>query len=332
MTKKKTKLKTDEIAVAQRQADKIRKELGDSPDFSKLVTRKDRQDAAPFYFVLREYIAKLKIAREKANMTLEDVSEKTNLAIETLSRLENGALTNPTWKTLGTYAAAIGGKPLLDLETIAEAKAESMPFNRISRFEANNESGEAEGSEAFLESIQISESAWADPPNGFGFPAKRVFDVIEHKTNLSKLKWIDLNAAIYAKLSPSGFVDVVCMEEVNQKNLVSLAIRVFPDLCDKNLGELTPLEIVEEFTERFGLPMYVGSLRGKFILEKEVPIPRLIVPGTPPNQFINIENPENVSCVCGFMLNVIPPKLRIAMACCINTDAYTDWAKSHVIY
>jgi hypothetical protein len=39
------------------------------------------------------------------------------MAVESLSRLETGAQTNPTWKTLGLYAAALGLRPLLVAET-----------------------------------------------------------------------------------------------------------------------------------------------------------------------------------------------------------------------
>jgi DNA-binding XRE family transcriptional regulator len=70
----------------------------------------DMTDAAPFYFELRACIAELKKAREAAGLTLAQVAEKTGLAAETLCRLETGAVTNPTWQTLGLYAAAVGRK------------------------------------------------------------------------------------------------------------------------------------------------------------------------------------------------------------------------------
>jgi len=35
------------------------------------------------------------------------------MAVEYLSRLETGAQTNPTWKTLATYALAVGRQPQL---------------------------------------------------------------------------------------------------------------------------------------------------------------------------------------------------------------------------
>src|SRR4051794_27142903 len=67
----------------------------------------DRDNAAPFYFALLACVAQLKKAREAAGLTLAQVAEKTGLATETLCRLETGQVTNPTWKTLGLYAAAV---------------------------------------------------------------------------------------------------------------------------------------------------------------------------------------------------------------------------------
>jgi DNA-binding XRE family transcriptional regulator len=77
----------------------------------------DTTDAAPFYFALRACIAELKKAREAAGLTLAQVAEKTGLATETLCRLETGAVTNPTWQTLGLYATAVGRKLRLSAET-----------------------------------------------------------------------------------------------------------------------------------------------------------------------------------------------------------------------
>ena len=76
----------------------------------------DRENAAPFYFELLTCVAELKKAREAAGLTLAQVAEKSGLAAETLCRLETGQVTNPTWKTLGLYAAAVGRKLSLSAE------------------------------------------------------------------------------------------------------------------------------------------------------------------------------------------------------------------------
>jgi transcriptional regulator with XRE-family HTH domain len=77
------------------------------------LTSQELAYAAPFYFVLRAYIKQLKEAREAAGLTLADIATRTGMAVEYLSRLETGAQANPTWKTLGLYAAAVGRQPRL---------------------------------------------------------------------------------------------------------------------------------------------------------------------------------------------------------------------------
>lgn len=68
----------------------------------------DSTSAAPFYAELRAFVAQLKAAREAAGLTLAQVAKQTGLAEESLSRLESGSATNPTWQTLGRFAAAVG--------------------------------------------------------------------------------------------------------------------------------------------------------------------------------------------------------------------------------
>jgi ribosome-binding protein aMBF1 (putative translation factor) len=104
------------IAAARKRAEQTRRQLQHKPGPSELLTPQELADAAPFYFVLRSYIQQLKEAREAAGLTLADLSARTGLAIESLSRLETGALTNPTWKTLGLYTAAVGRRPQLAAE------------------------------------------------------------------------------------------------------------------------------------------------------------------------------------------------------------------------
>lgn len=76
----------------------------------------DMTDAAPFYFVLQAFLKQLRDAREAAGLTLAEVAVRTGMATETLSRLETGTATNPTWQTLGRYAAAVGCKIQLSAE------------------------------------------------------------------------------------------------------------------------------------------------------------------------------------------------------------------------
>ena len=102
------KVSAAELKRLRDRASATRSQLARRPGAAELLTPEERADAAPFYFELRQCIAELKKAREAGGLTLATVAEKTGLAVETLCRLETGALTNPTWKTLGLYAAAVG--------------------------------------------------------------------------------------------------------------------------------------------------------------------------------------------------------------------------------
>src|SRR5436190_6593096 len=112
-TKKADLVPPEALAAARQRAELTRRRLANKPAPSELLTPAELADAAPFYFVLRNYIRQLREARERIGLTLAEVSARTGMAVESLSRLETGAQTNPTWKTLGLYAAAVGCRPEL---------------------------------------------------------------------------------------------------------------------------------------------------------------------------------------------------------------------------
>jgi transcriptional regulator with XRE-family HTH domain len=134
--KKRSQIPESAIAAARQRAKETRSKLADKPSPSELLTPQEQADSAPFYFVLREYIRQLKEAREVAGLTLADISVRTGMAVEYLSRLETGAQTNPTWKTLGSYAKAVDCRPELVLE-VSVPQAE-MPSADISPASATN--------------------------------------------------------------------------------------------------------------------------------------------------------------------------------------------------
>ena len=105
----------EQLAAARKRAQETREKVANKPPLSELLTSEEVADGAPFYFVLRHFIRQLKQIRESKKITLADVSDKTGMAVEYLSRLENGAQTNPTWKTLASYALALECKPILEV-------------------------------------------------------------------------------------------------------------------------------------------------------------------------------------------------------------------------
>lgn len=111
MAKTKLELTPEQAAkLADARAKVVATRHLDEPPFSGTVGEPIR-----FCSALQAAIGRLKAAREVAGLTLKDVSEKSGIAVETLSRIETGAARNPTWKTLGDYAHAVGCRLTLEV-------------------------------------------------------------------------------------------------------------------------------------------------------------------------------------------------------------------------
>lgn len=145
MTKKKpSPLPAEALARLREQAEQDRKLFVNKPSPSELLTPEELADAAPFYFVLRNFIRQLKEARLGAGLTLADVAQRIGMAVESLSRLETGAQTNPTWRTLGLYAAAVGRRP--ELVALSDTSANVNDRNTEGEVAPNRATNDAESS------------------------------------------------------------------------------------------------------------------------------------------------------------------------------------------
>ena len=112
---------TDRVPPEVRErARKVREALKDRPPIEQLLTPEELADASPFYHTLRAFVADVRALRQERGLTLAEVASRTGLAVETLSRLETGVLVNPTWQTLGKYAAAVGCLIRLNAERASE--------------------------------------------------------------------------------------------------------------------------------------------------------------------------------------------------------------------
>jgi DNA-binding XRE family transcriptional regulator len=96
---------TDDVKA---RAKALRAKFVHNPSIEDIVTPEELADATPFYFSLRAFVQLLKMARESAGLTLDEVAKRTGLAEETLCRLETGKATNPSYQTLAKFAAAVG--------------------------------------------------------------------------------------------------------------------------------------------------------------------------------------------------------------------------------
>lgn len=98
----------DRLQRMRERAAVSRAEFAHKPTVEEILASGNDVGPVAFQPVLAACIAQLKAAREAAGLTLADVSDRTAIAVETLSRLENGKATNPTWRTLSRIAVAVG--------------------------------------------------------------------------------------------------------------------------------------------------------------------------------------------------------------------------------
>jgi DNA-binding XRE family transcriptional regulator len=70
------------------------------------------------YLEFQQAILALRKERERAGLSLADVSERSGIDRAAISRLENGRQPNPTLDTLCRYAAAIGKQVVWSLKDL----------------------------------------------------------------------------------------------------------------------------------------------------------------------------------------------------------------------
>jgi DNA-binding XRE family transcriptional regulator len=104
------------LAEFREREKEVRATLAGKKSIEEILTPEELADATPFYFELRSFVVQLRQAREAAGLSAAEVARRTGLAAETISRLETGALTNPTYQTLARYAAAVGVRLVLTAE------------------------------------------------------------------------------------------------------------------------------------------------------------------------------------------------------------------------
>lgn len=104
------------LADLREREKEVRAMVAGKKTIGEILTPEELANATPFYFELRSFAVQLRKAREAAGLSAAEVARRTGLAAETISRLETGALTNPTYQTLARYAVAVGVRLVLTAE------------------------------------------------------------------------------------------------------------------------------------------------------------------------------------------------------------------------
>jgi DNA-binding XRE family transcriptional regulator len=93
-------------------------EVGDGPDELRAAGKIGETVPQGLYLELLNLVGALKVRRESMGLSLTDVSERSGLTRQAVSKLENGHNVNPTLETLYRYAMALDAGVTLGFEQI----------------------------------------------------------------------------------------------------------------------------------------------------------------------------------------------------------------------
>jgi hypothetical protein len=176
-----------------------------------------------------------------------------------------------------------------------------------------------------LDTMQIYEPILRPPSlGGCNFPRTRILAACETPDRTQRISWNGLIVDIHAKAC-GGRLDVVGVAVTKEPWRVMFALEAYPDLCDRPLGELTPVQIVERLADRFGLMVTIGNRSGRFFLEEEIPLPGDSRKQWYRPQLFELENVENHPFVLPAAATREDLVARVALGFCIDLARYGDW-------
>jgi hypothetical protein len=173
----------------------------------------------------------------------------------------------------------------------------------------------------WLETIRVAENIWLPLPKGLSFPASRALEVCAHPDSCHQVSWSEIEIFILTKKG-EDYLDVVSLQKLEVFNLIGFAFRIYSDMIDVPLGDLTPLEAVNAIADRYGYHVQIGQERGKFFLESSIPLPRGVASG-PPSELVKVEDPGENGMLL-FTLVYLPPAVRIALGFALNTMKFKE--------
>lgn len=163
----------------------------------------------------------------------------------------------------------------------------------------------------------------------FGIRRSHVEQVISKPDKLHVLEIQDLKILYYfSRVNlPKGNYHYLLVEGVVDKDgdiAVNLAFKVYSDLIE-NIGERTPLEVLEAVINCFGVEVTVGNVSSKLIYDKLIPLN-----STDLSRVCYVTNkPESGILISWLKVENLrgQPYAHCAMVYCLDIDKYLQWLK-----
>jgi len=175
--------------------------------------------------------------------------------------------------------------------------------------------------------MRIDQKIHLPPGLGFGFTASRILHACEKPTNTHLVRFSGHEIFIFTKAAHDS-TDVVGVAVSKDPWEAMFAFQALPDLCERPLEAVAPLQIVELMAARFGLTMVIGGKSGKFFLMHEFPVPSNIGPQVHKGQLFDVENSDNHPWFLASAVSLGPSTVRVALAFCIDIERYGEWITS----
>ena len=159
-----------------------------------------------------------------------------------------------------------------------------------------------------------------------GVAPEEILDVI-HKPDKIDLPTIDgLSLMFFLKRvpqMPQPYYLLVYGQFVDDQFRVHMAWKIYPSLDDR-MADLQPVELLEVFAQKFGMPVSLGPVQRRFFFDETVQMPQENW-----RESIVVENPDGHEYVQQIFTRADEVNgeihLRCALGLCIDVDRYRTW-------
>jgi hypothetical protein len=165
----------------------------------------------------------------------------------------------------------------------------------------------------------IPEPVTSNRAGNLNFQKRRIEEILANPDGRQEINGEGIVVEFLTKRTAGG-VDVVATAKYPGNYLVAFALHAFDDFPKGKLADMTPLEVVRQIAERFGLEQRIGDAKGRFFVTQMLDRPK-----KQHVKLIDVINPADASFISQQFVRTTDLGIDICLAFCLNTDAYRLW-------
>lgn len=159
---------------------------------------------------------------------------------------------------------------------------------------------------------------YSDP---FKIRPEHVRQALQTRDSVELVKYLGLQLVIFYKrldLPKRKYYLLSGGTQQNDQIEIHFAFKIPNDILNE-----TPLLLLQNFIQRYGVDITIGKKTAKFFLKETIAINSMI-----PQEFLKIQSTGNYVSNLMFMIENNPPRANCALVFCINTDIYLEDLKN----